>query len=164
MMVTALILQLVHASYIKPIFLLPHSDTTSKIPTEQSKDKQSFLKYKKKIMKMTVKELRKAAGINKLKKTGKKNILQERLLKAYDASSTITSSDEDDDSDLDVVGDNDEVNATQEAARLQSNATPPYLLRFLKFLLRDLPCRIIMVLMIVTVAFYHISSWTYFAL
>ena len=134
MMVTALILQLVHAAYVKPIFLLSHSDPTSKIPNNQSKDKQSFLKYKKKIMKMTVKELRKKAGIKKVKKTGKKNLLQERLLKAYDASNTLTSSDEDDDSDLDEISADDEVNATQEAGRLQSNATPPYLLRFLKIL------------------------------
>jgi hypothetical protein len=147
MMVTALILQLVHASYIKPTFFIEHESLqTNEEPKHVAKDSQNtkhLKKYKRKIMKMTVKDLRNECAMKKLKKSGKKSILQERLLSSYELTKdelSYTSSSSDDDEDNDEYDDNDyegggEIIAKQnEEARIQSNTTPQYLLRFLKIL------------------------------
>ena len=75
-----------------------------------------------------------------MKKSGKKKDLQQRLIKSYDPSkneSNINSSSSDEDSDDD--DDDDEnggsaISKKNEAARIESNSTPQYLLRFLKIL------------------------------
>ena len=97
---------------------------------------KKFKKYKVNMMKMTVKELRNECESKELKKSGKKKDLQQRLIKSYDPSkneSNINSSSSDEDSDDDDDDDDENggsaISKKNEAARIESNSTPQYLLR-----------------------------------